>query len=332
MLRRDGTVFSATETLRGELANADHLGVLGAIWYDLTRRSQTVRFETSLRDTLPPAEADAALADPACTWLWRSLREAESAGLDAGEVLRDAVAVSSLTGAQHVARVIDARVRRMLDGRVPQLPESWSQRVPEVADPELRRYLTDLAAAMDDRVRRLGEHAVQTQPGWAIEALGDMPDDPTIRSIWEGRAAQLSAYRELYGYDSETDAIGPEPGKSSPEARADWHAAFAALGRVEGIDLRGCTDDQLRLRRRCTSGKPAGHRRTSPRNSGWPGCRLAPRGRTLSGRSMKRGPRLILQPSLAISSPPRCRPCRPKRPGSPTNSRPSTRHGSSGKP
>ena len=71
-----------------------------------------------------------------------------------------------------------------------------------------------------------------------------------MRAVWESRAAQLSAYRELYGYDSKTDAIGPEPGKTSPEARADWHAAFAALGRVEGIDLRGCTDDQLRLRRR----------------------------------------------------------------------------------
>ena len=53
VLRRDGTVFSATETLRGELANADHLGVLGSIWYDLIRRSQADRFEASLREVLP---------------------------------------------------------------------------------------------------------------------------------------------------------------------------------------------------------------------------------------------------------------------------------------
>jgi hypothetical protein len=249
VLRRDGTVFSATETLRGELANADHLGVLGAIWYDLVRQSQAARFEASLRDTLQPGDVEAALADPACTWLWRSLRETESAGLDPGQVLQDAVAASSLTGARHAVRVIDARVRRMLDGRVPDLSGSWSQRVPDVADPELRRYLTELAAAMDDRVRRLGEHTAQIRPGWAVGALGEVPDDPAVRAIWEGRAAQLSAYRELYGYDSKTDAIGPEPGKTSPEARADWHAAFAVLGRVEGIDLRGCTEDQLRLRR-----------------------------------------------------------------------------------
>ena len=250
VLRRDGTVFSATETLRGELANADHMGVLGSIWYDLVRQSQAARFEASLRDALPPADAEVALADPACAWLWRSLREAESAGLAAGPVLRAAVAVSSLRGSRYMVRVIDARVRRMLDDRIPHRPESWSEQVPEVADPELRRYLTELAAAMDDRVKRLGEHAVQTRPGWAVEALGDVPEDPARRAIWESRAAQLSAYRELYGYGSQTDAIGPEPGKTSPEARADWHAAFAVLGRVEGIDLRGCTDDQLRLRRR----------------------------------------------------------------------------------
>ena len=64
VLRRDGTVFSATETLRGELANADHLGVLGSIWYDLIRRSQADRFEASLREVLPATDAEAALQRP----------------------------------------------------------------------------------------------------------------------------------------------------------------------------------------------------------------------------------------------------------------------------
>jgi hypothetical protein len=59
----------------------------------------------------------------------------------------------------------------------------------------------------------------------------------------------MGAYRELYGYDAPADPIGPEPGRTSPEARADWHTAFAALGKVDGIDLHGLTDDQLWLRR-----------------------------------------------------------------------------------
>jgi hypothetical protein len=39
VLRRDGTVLSATETLRREFPGADHLGVLGSIWYEPTRRT-----------------------------------------------------------------------------------------------------------------------------------------------------------------------------------------------------------------------------------------------------------------------------------------------------
>jgi flagellar biosynthesis GTPase FlhF len=245
---RDGAVLSATETLASELSNADHLGTLGAIWYDVARRAQAARFEQELRASLP-AVADAALSDPACTWLWRSLREAEAAGLDGGQVLREAIAVRSLTGARREARVLDVRIRRMLAGTVPLPARSWAERVPQMGDPELTRYMEELAAAMDDRVRRIGEHAAQTRPQWAVQALGEPPEDRTGRADWEDRAARLGAYRELYGYTAPADAIGPEPGKTSPEARADWHAAFEALGHIDGIDLRGCSDAQLRLRR-----------------------------------------------------------------------------------
>ena len=175
--------------------------------------AQAVRFEPSLRDALPDGEADAALSDPACTWLWRSLREAEAAGLDAGQVLREAVAArladrcpGSWPGHR---RACPAHSRRQ---RFPQLPESWSQRVPDVADPELRRYLTELAAAMDDRVRRLGEHAAQTRPGWAIQALGDVPDDLAVRADWESRAAPA---RRLPG----AVRLRQQDGRDRPRAR-----------------------------------------------------------------------------------------------------------------
>jgi hypothetical protein len=111
VFQRDGSMLPATETLRNELSNADHLGVLGAIWYDLARRAQARRFERALRDCLPAACADAAIGDPARTWLWRSLREAEAAGLDADNVLHAAVAARPLDGARHAARVIDARLQ-----------------------------------------------------------------------------------------------------------------------------------------------------------------------------------------------------------------------------
>ena len=42
-----------------------------------------------------------------------------------------------------------------------------------------------------------------------------------------------------------TEPIGPEPTGDSPEKRAAWHAAFAALGPVDGVDLRSLPDGSL---------------------------------------------------------------------------------------
>jgi hypothetical protein len=248
-LGRDGAALSATETLRSELSNADHLGVLSSIWYDLARREQAARFGQVLRQHLTSLEAESALADPACTWLWRTLREAEAAGLDAGQVLQSVIGTRSMRGARHIARVLDARIRRATDGAVPLARKPWTEMVPHTGDPETSRFMAELARAMEDRIARIGEHAAQTRPGWVISALGEPPEEPVQRAEWTARAARLGAYREMYGYSSPGDAIGPEPGRTSPEARADWHTALAALGWSEGTDLRGCSDSQLRLRR-----------------------------------------------------------------------------------
>ena len=102
---------------------------------------------------------------------------------------------------------------------------------------------------MDDRTRRLGEHAAATQPLWARNALGPLPPDPAGRLDWEHRAAAIAAYRERYGHDHPADPIGREPLRTSPEARAAWHGALAALGRIDGIDLRARSDGELWLRR-----------------------------------------------------------------------------------
>jgi len=154
-----------------------------------------------------------------------------------------------MDSARHAARVLDARVRRMLAGVQPQLSGPWTERVPDMGSPELDRYMNELAAAMDDRSRRLGEHTAQTQPLWAQQALGPVPDNPVARADWEQRASLVASYRERYGYAHPADPIGPAPGKTSPKARAAWQAAMAAISKVDGIDLRDCTDGDLWLRR-----------------------------------------------------------------------------------
>lgn len=249
IVQRDGSVLSATETLRTELASADHLGILASIWYDITRRAQTSRYAAELRDTLSEPLADDVLTDPASTWLWRSLRHAEAAGLNSAEVLRQAVATRSLADARNVARVLDSRIRHMIAHLPPAAGPRWADQVPVTGDPDTDRFMTDLAGAMDDRTRRIGEHITETQPAWAVRALGPVPDDPAERAAWQQRAATIGAYREIYGHDSQTDAIGPQPALTAPEAWASWHTALAALDRIDGIDLRGLSDGQLTLRR-----------------------------------------------------------------------------------
>jgi hypothetical protein len=59
----------------------------------------------------------------------------------------------------------------------------------------VNRYLRELTEAMDDRVRRLGEHAAQTQPLWARQAFGPVPEDPIVRADWEHQASVVAAYR-----------------------------------------------------------------------------------------------------------------------------------------
>jgi hypothetical protein len=77
-------------------------------------------------------------------WLWRTLRSAELAGLDAADVLAAAIGERDLAGARDLAAVIDARIRYRTGALVPVSVGSWSDQVPLIADPDRRTYLTEI--------------------------------------------------------------------------------------------------------------------------------------------------------------------------------------------
>ena len=174
-----------------------------------------------------------------------SSTHAELAGLDAGGVLAAAIAERDLAGARDIPAVIDDRLRHRLGCLVPLPPGPWSGQLPAIADPGRRAYAAQIAALMDARKDRIGEHAAEHALPWAITALGPVPGHPLDRLDWQRRASSIAAWRELSGYDHPTEPIGPEPVAAAPDMRAAWHEALAALGPVDGPDVRGMPDGTL---------------------------------------------------------------------------------------
>ena len=243
VLDHDGQQLSATQTRNQALADADHLAVLHAIWTAETTPAREQHYRDLLMDALPPGHR----ADPGhqARWLWRTLRAAELAGLDPARVLADAIAERDLAGTRDIPSVIDARLRHRLGSLVPLPSRPWSAQVPAIADPERRAFVTEIAAMMDARKDRLGEHAAEHALPWAINALGPVPGHPLNRLDWQRRASSIGAYRELSGYDDPAEPIGPEPTAAAPDKRAAWYEALAALGPVDGPDVRGMPDGTL---------------------------------------------------------------------------------------
>ena len=247
VLGRDGQALSASRTRLQALSDADHLAVLHAIWTAETSPAGDQRYRDLLTAALPPGYRQ----EPSHRekWLWKTLHAAELAGLDAEKVVADAIGERDLTGARDIHAVIDSRIRRRTGALVPLPALAWSGRLPEISDPERRAYIAELAVLMDARKERIGEHAAASALRWAVGTLGPVPADPAARREWQHRSASIGAYRELSGYTDPADPIGPEPTASSPDLRAAWYEALAAVGPVDGPDVRGMLDGRLlRLR------------------------------------------------------------------------------------
>jgi AAA domain/TrwC relaxase len=261
VLSRDGAELSATQTRRRNPTNADHLAVLHAIWTAETQAARHDRYRELVMAALPWHRSE---LSHRARWLFRTLHAAELAGLDPADVIRTAIASRDLAGSRDIAAVLDARIRPRIDPLLPQPQGPWTQRVPEPPDPDRHVYLAQIAVMMDDRTRRLGQHAALTSPAWAVSALGPVPADSAARPSWEQNAARIAAYREMYGYDHPDDPLGPEPGPEAPDQRAAWHEAFAVLGPAGQPNVRTMPDGRLWLVRDAYAAQTA----WAPRHAG----------------------------------------------------------------
>src|SRR6266576_560398 len=114
----------------GAVVDADRLDVLGVQWQHGIRDAAQHRYQAAVSAALTEEEARQVLADPAAAWLWRTLREAEAAGLDGEAAIRRAVASGPFTDAGSVAKVLDWRIHQLTDGIPALATGSWTSQVP----------------------------------------------------------------------------------------------------------------------------------------------------------------------------------------------------------
>jgi len=225
VVRRDGAELSATEERRESQLVADSVSRLWHMRLDMARRDTAERYQAAvrvalhcrlIRQTWPLTQTDD---------LYRALRHAELAGFEAGTVLADAIAVRSLLSADHVSAVLAYRIRQATEDK------TAVRTVAEARADAFNPFARELDDLMTDRESRMAAHAAATGAEWAIRALGDVPEAGQERRDWLDRAGRLARWRDLTGGEDQADTLGPRPGSTSPELRAEWQRAADASAR-----------------------------------------------------------------------------------------------------
>ena len=148
--------------------------------------------------------------------------------------------------ARSISSVLHGRLQRLA---LPGLRHdvTWAQRTPAT----LPRLARELAAALDDRARALGERLAASPEPWLARQLGVLAPgaSPALREEYTRRAGTAAAYREAAGITNPDQAVSLEPHRGNPELEAMRKAVFAALEiRDEAEFLRRLNRGELEAR------------------------------------------------------------------------------------
>lgn len=84
-----------------------------------------------------------------------------------------------------------------------------------------------------DHVRDLlAERAIERQPAWIVEPLGERPEGARDRQMWDQAARALASFRLERDVVDKSAPLGEEPAPGSDQRR-DWEHANAALERAQ---------------------------------------------------------------------------------------------------
>lgn len=164
--------------------------------------------------------------------LGRLLRVCEQAGHDPKYVLREAVTLSSLEGARMLAPTLHARIAQRYEKDLRVDADACIQ-PPADTPEEYQKHFEELEDIRRQRRSELGREQAEHPSPWAVEILGEVPEDVFARTDWEDRAGHIAAHREASGWEDEDTPLGPAPGMGKTEMRAQWTQAWSAAGRPE---------------------------------------------------------------------------------------------------
>ncbi|MFF1819812.1 MobF family relaxase [Kribbella sp. NPDC058245] len=248
VLTNAGVELSAHEVMRQELDDATRLDRLVPIYEHLCQLDARTRFGKAVALSGLDASSQAALhASPACGALIAELRRAEHIRLTMSDVLREAVAQSTMTNAHDPAAILHTRVERLVKRSLQQTGSSPATIAGlltpayRVSDPSLLPPLRELEAQIAQRIDWLVVTTTREGPSWyqaLVKLTASRPD--SSRSAYLRR---IVAYRERYAIAGPS-ILGSEPAERSIAQRAQYMQISAELGKP-ATDLQPTHDTEL---------------------------------------------------------------------------------------
>ena len=241
IMDRDDADLSATEQIRHAQDWTEGTGHLLALWSAAVRHSLYPQIDQQIEARLTESEAWRYQREHARPVLQQKLRAAQLAEHDISAII-DQITAAPMDRARSISNVLHGRLQQL---QLPDLGQdvTWAQRTPKDAP----AVAHELAAALDQRARALGEQLAARPEPWLAKRLGVLAPhaSPLLREDYARRAAAAAAYREAAGITDPGQAIAPEPHRGNPELDRLRQAAIRAL------ELR----DETEIVRRMTHGE-----------------------------------------------------------------------------
>jgi hypothetical protein len=245
VVQRDAEDLPAIEHIRQAQDWAGGTGHLLTLWSAATRTSLYLDIDQQIKARLNESQGWRYDREHSRRILQHTLRTAHLAGHDLGQII-ERITADPLDGARSLSGVLHGRLQRLqlcARGR----GVTWAQRTPQTA-PALAH---ELAAALDQRRRELGQRALDNPEPWLTRHLGPPPGpeaSSALREDYTRRAGAAAAYREARGIIDPHQAVCFDP-HPEPELKALREDAFRALEIAdEQAEIRAASRGELEAR------------------------------------------------------------------------------------